>query len=365
MKISEITKNLTIFAPLSYQENYDNCGLLTGNENWNCTGILCTLDTTEDVVKEAIEKKCNLIISHHPIIFSGLKKIIGNNYVEKTVIAAIKNDIAIYAIHTNLDNVLKGVNNKIADKLGLVNRKILLPKADLLMKMFVFVPTDYAEKLKDAIFNAGGGFIGNYSECSFGVEGTGTFKGEEGTNPFVGEKGKRHEEKEVKVEVIFPAYLKNSILQAMILTHPYEEVAYDVISLENDYQQVGSGLIGELEGEMSENEFLKRIKNNFGLNVIKHTSLMEKKVKKVAVCGGSGSFLIKNALAAEADFYITSDIKYHEFFDAEGKMVIADIGHWESEQFTPDLIIDILRANFPTFAVLKSEVNTNPVRYFV
>jgi dinuclear metal center YbgI/SA1388 family protein len=364
MKIADIIQILEQLAPLSYQESYDNAGLLTGNASWDCTGILCTLDTTEAVVLEAKQKNCNLIVAHHPIIFGGLKKITGRNYVEASVIAAIKNDIAIYAIHTNLDNVIKGVNDRIADQLGLMNRKILAPKSGQLMKLFTFAPLEHAERVRTAIFEAGAGHIGNYTECSFNAEGTGTFKGEEGTNPFVGDVGKRHEEKEIKMEFIFPAYLQKHIVSSMIKAHPYEEVAYDVIPLANEYMQVGSGLIGELPAPVTEEQLLSQLKQSFGLSVIRHTKLLGRPIQKIALCGGAGSFLIGKAIAAGADFYITADIKYHEFFDANDKLIIADIGHWESERFTVHLLFDILRSKFPTFAVLKSEVRTNPVYYF-
>jgi dinuclear metal center YbgI/SA1388 family protein len=364
MKIAEVIQLLEQTAPPSYQESYDNAGLLTGNIAWNCSGIICTLDATEEVILEANNKGCNLIVAHHPIIFGGLKKITGKNYVEKAVIAAIKNDIAIYAIHTNLDNVMKGVNDRMADKLGLINREILAPKSNQLMKLFTFAPTGHAAKIRVAIFEAGGGNIGNYSECSFNAEGTGTFKPGVGTTPYVGEVGKQHFENEIKIEVIFPNYLQNSILNAMIKAHPYEEVAYDIVALSNEFQQVGSGLTGELAEPVDEILFLSHIKAAFGLSVIRHTQLLNKKVKRVAVCGGAGSFLTSKAIALGTDFFITGDVKYHEFFDANSRLVIADIGHWESEQFTIDLLFDILKAKFPTFAVLKTEVKTNPVNYF-
>jgi len=364
MKISEIINVLEGVAPASYQESYDNAGLLTGNAAWECTGIICSLDATELVILEAKANGCNLVVAHHPIIFGGLKKITGKNYVEKTVIAAIKNDIAIYAIHTNLDNVLQGVNNKIADKLGLINRKILAPKAGQLMKLYTFVPLAQAENVRAAIFEAGGGYIGNYSEVSFNATGTGTFKANENAQPFVGESGLRHEENEIKIEVIFPVYLQNKIVQALIKAHPYEEVAYDLVALSNEHQQVGSGLIGELPEPHDEEMFLGQVKQAFGLSVIRHTVLLGKQIKTVALCGGAGSFLTAKAVAAGADFYITADVKYHEFFDANNRLVIADIGHWESEQFTTDLLFDILKTKFPTFAVLKSGVRTNPVFYY-
>ena len=365
MKIQEITTFLESVAPISLQESYDNAGLLTGNSQWDCTGIITTLDATEEVVLEAIEKKCNLIVAHHPIIFGGLRKITGKNYVEKTVITAIKNDIAIYAIHTNLDNVLQGVNAVIADKLGLVNRQILQPKNETLKKLFTFVPVDNAEKVRSAIFAAGGGHISNYSECSFNTKGEGTFKPGEEANPFTGKVGERHTADEIKMEMIFPAWKEQSILSAMVTAHPYEEVAYDIIALANQNQQVGSGLIGEMLEPLSETEFLSLLKEKFNLSVIRHTPLLGKTVKKIALCGGAGSFLIGAVLAAGADFYVTSDIKYHEFFDANSRLVIGDIGHYESEQFTIDLLFDILSRKFPTFAVLKTGVKTNPVHYFL
>lgn len=365
MKIQEIASFLELVAPPSLQESYDNAGLLTGNNQWDCTGIICTLDATEAVVLEAIEKKCNLIVAHHPIIFGGLKKITGKNYVEQTIITALKNDIAIYAIHTNLDNVLHGVNAAIADKLGLVNRKILQPKNETLKKLFTFVPIEFAENVRSAIFNAGGGHISNYSECSFNMAGQGTFKPGEGTNPFTGKRGIRHTEDEIKMEMIFPAWQEKAILAALFNAHPYEEVTYDIIALANENRGVGSGLVGELPEAISEIAFLGLLKEKFTLSVIRHTPLLKKPVKKIALSGGAGSFLIGDATASGADFYITGDIKYHEFFDANGTLVVADIGHYESEQFTIDLLFDILSQKFPTFAVLKTGVITNPVHYFL
>ena len=364
MKIAAITAFLESIAPPSLQENYDNAGLITGNAAWECTGIITSLDATEAVVMEAIEKKCNLIVAHHPIIFGGLKKINGKNYVEKTIIAAIKNDIAVYAIHTNLDNVLKGVNGRMADKLGLIDRRVLQPKNNVLKKLFTFVPVEFAENVRNAIFTAGGGQISDYSECSFNTEGQGTFKPGEGTNPFSGQIGERKLENEVKIEVIFPAWKERAILAAMTGAHPYEEVAYDVVALENRQATVGSGLIGELPESLTEAAFLLLLKDRFALSIIRHTPLAGKPVKKVALCGGAGSFLIGAAVDSGAEFYISSDIKYHEFFDANDRLVIADIGHYESEQFTIDLLHELLSEKFPNFAIQKTGVKTNPVQYF-
>jgi dinuclear metal center YbgI/SA1388 family protein len=364
MIIQDIITALEKIAPPSLQESYDNAGLITGNNSWQCTGIIVALDTIEEVVHEAVRNKCNLIVAHHPIVFSGLKKITGRNYVERTIITAIKNDIAIYAIHTNLDNILHGVNGKIADKLGLINRQMLQPKSNILKKLFTFVPVDHAEKVRSAIFTAGGGQISNYSECSFNAPGSGTFKAGAGTEPFVGKIGERHTEAEIKIEIIFPAWLEKPICRAMMAAHPYEEVAYDIIALENTSGLIGSGLIGELPQPIPETALLQNIKENFNLSVIKHTAFTGKPVKKVALCGGAGSFLISAAIVAGADFYISSDIKYHEFFDADAKLLIADIGHYESEQFTIDLLFEVLTEKFLNFAVLKTSLNTNPVQYF-
>jgi dinuclear metal center YbgI/SA1388 family protein len=365
MKIKELLSVIESFAAPELQEDYDNAGLVTGNSSWDCAGVLCSLDVTVEVIKEAIEKKCNLIVAHHPIIFRGLKRINGKNYVEQVIIEAIKNDIAIYAAHTNLDNVVLGVNGKIAEKIGLKNVTILQPKQRILRRLITFAPLDKAEQVRQAVFNAGAGHIGKYSECSFNSKGTGTFKAEQGAHPYVGEIGERHSEDETKIEIVYPSYLELQVVKALIDNHPYEEVAYDIFTMENVHYGIGSGIIGEMEEPMKENEFLKMLKDVFQCGVIRHTELRNKPVKKVAVCGGAGSFLIKKALQSGADMYVTGDVKYHEFFDAEGQMVLADIGHYESEQFTADLLHDLLAQKFPTFAVLKTGVNTNPVRYFV
>jgi dinuclear metal center YbgI/SA1388 family protein len=364
MKIAEIIQYLETIAPPALQEDYDNAGLLTGMASWECTGAIVTLDATEEVILEAKERNCNLVIAHHPIIFRGLKKINGKNYIEKAVIAAIKNDIAVYAIHTNLDNVLQGVSGKMAGMIGLQNVRILSNKNNTLKKLFTFVPVDSAEEVREAIFNAGGGNIGKYSRCSFNMEGVGTFMAKEGADPYIGEVGKPTTAKEMKIEVIFPAYLEAQVVNALLNAHPYEEVAYDVVALSNLYQYAGSGVVGELPEALEEKAFLTKLKEVFNLPVVRHTPLIGRLVKKVALCGGAGSFLITTALGAGADFYITGDVKYHEFFDANGRMVVADIGHFESEQFTIDLVRDVLLQNFPTFAVLKSGVKTNPVNYF-
>ena len=365
MKISEILSFLETVAPRSLQESYDNAGLLVGNKEKDCSGILISLDVTEAIIEEAIQKNCNLIIAHHPIIFRGIKKLTGNNYVERTIILAIKNEVAIYAIHTNLDNVLHGVNKKIAEKLNLQNCRVLQPKEGSLKKLVTFAPQKNADEVRNALFEAGAGAIGNYSECSFTVEGKGSFKPLEGSDPYIGKIGERHVEEETRIEVIFPEFLESELIKSLQSAHPYEEVAYDIYPLSNRRNDVGSGLIGELEEKTAAQHFLNILKEKFKIPAIKHTKIVNPEIKKVALCGGAGFFLLSNAISAGADIFITSDVKYHEYFDADSRILLADIGHYESEQFTIELIAEILQKKLPNFAVLKTEINTNPVSYFI
>jgi len=363
MNVKSICELIEDVAPLSLQESYDNAGLLVGNPLMTVDGVLVCIDINEQVIEEAVNKKCNLIISHHPLIFSGIKQLIGKNEVERCVIAAIKNDIAIYAAHTNLDNVLDGVNGKIADKLSLLNRSILQPKQNSLLKLVVYVPKLHTFSVREALFKAGAGKLGEYDSCSFNVEGLGTFKSNENASPFVGQANTFHTEPEVRVEVILPIYLKNKVLQALLKSHPYEEPAYDFIPVHNSWNEVGGGLIGELEEEVDEIEFLERLKHTFNQPCIRYTKLLGRKIKRVAICGGSGSSLLSKAIDKRADVYISGDFKYHEFFDVQNRILVADIGHYESEQFTKELFIDIISKKMTTFAVQISDVKTNPINY--
>ena len=363
MKIKDITSYLEDFAPLYYQEDYDNCGLIVGNENIVVEGALITLDCTEDIIDEAIEEGCNLVIAHHPIIFSAIKKLNGSNYIERVIIKAIKHDIAIYAMHTNLDNIKDGVNAKIADRLGLQNTFVLSPKKDVLRQLTFYCPTKYVEKVRNALFVVGAGSIGSYDQCSFSFSGRGTFRPSQKSNPFVGEIGKMHIEEEECVEVIFPTYLESDIILKLQETHPYEKIAYQIYFLDNMHQDIGSGLVGDLPHEVHADDFLKQLKAKMKVNCIRYTSIVRDTIKKVAVCGGSGSFLLSNAKSSGADIYISADFKYHEFFDAAGDIIVADIGHYESEQFTKELIYDLLTKKFTKFAIRLSKVNTNPIKY--
>ncbi|WP_373520923.1 Nif3-like dinuclear metal center hexameric protein [Aquiflexum sp.] len=361
--IREIVSYLEIIAPPSFQESYDNAQLITGNPNDRVTGILCTLDTTEEVVEEAISLGCNLIVSHHPIVFKGLKSLTGKNYVERTVIKAIKKDIAIYAIHTNLDHVAHGVNKKICDKLELTNTRILQPKKELLSKLTTFAPLEVAEEVLQALFTAGAGLIGEYSGCSFLSQGTGTYTPSEKSNPQKGTKGLPHKEPETRIEVLLPKHLERKVLESLKEAHPYEEVAYFIQQLENENQEVGAGMIGELMQPMEEKAFLIHLKSKMNLQIIKHTSLLEKSIKTVAVCGGAGIFLLSEAKKIGADIFITSDIKYHEFFDADNQLIICDIGHYESEIYTKELLLDLLSQKFSNIALYLTKVVTNPITY--
>jgi dinuclear metal center YbgI/SA1388 family protein len=363
MNVKSICELIEEVAPLSLQESYDNAGLLVGDSQMEINSVLICIDVVEEVIDEAIRKNCNLIVSHHPLIFSGLKRLTSQNEVQRCVAKAIKNDIAIYAAHTNLDNVLKGVSGKMAEKIGLLNVRILQPKQNGLLKLITYVPRLHSYGVRQALFEAGAGQIGNYDSCSFNADGTGTFKANEKAQPFVGKIDELHSEPETRIEVILPDYLKNQVLEALLKRHPYEEPAYDFIPLRNAWNQVGAGVLGELEEPEDELGFLNRIKEIFHNPTIKYTNLLGKKIKRVALCGGSGSSFLPDALKAKADIYISGDFKYHEFFDAQRRILIADIGHFESEQFTKDIFFEIITKKMPTFAVQISDSKTNPINY--
>ena len=365
MQVKDVMQAIEEKAPRLYQESYDNSGLQVGNPEDEVKGILISLDVTEAVLDEALERGCNMIVAHHPLIFYGIKRLSGSNYVERVIIKAIKNSISIYAAHTNLDNMRHGVNAKIAEKLGLKDTKILAPMKDTLRKLYTYVPFEAADKVREALFAAGAGEIGLYSECSFNTIGTGTFKPDENAQPAIGEAGgPREQPGEVKIEVLVPKHREGQVLKALFNSHPYEEVAYEMVALENLNQEIGAGMVGVLAEPMEEWDFLGRLKQQMKTDCVRHTELRGKKVLKVAICGGSGSFLLKDAIATGADVFVTGDFKYHQFFDAEDRIVIADIGHYESEQFTKEIFEAILKEKFPNFATLLSNLSTNPVKYF-
>ena len=363
MKIKEIQSLLEQIAPLAYAEDFDNVGLLVGDLNTEVKGILVCHDALESVIDEAIAKKCNLVVCFHPILFSGIKKITGKNYVERSIIKAIKNDIAIFAVHTALDNHQNGVNKIFCDALGLKNTKILIPKEKFIQKLVAFVPKESHLKVRNALFEVGAGTIGNYENCSFSSTGIGTYQGNENSNPVVGKQFEFCENEEVKLEVTFEKHLQAKILKALLENHPYEEVAFEIYSIENQYQNIGLGMVGELENPISEKEFLQFVKSKMECGIIRHSEFLNKKVSKVAVLGGSGAFAIKNAIQSGAEVFLTADLKYHDFYQAENQIVLADIGHFESERFIKNYIVDFLKEKITTFAIIFSEENTNPVKY--
>ena len=363
MKIKEILSVLEEMAPLAYAEDFDNVGLLVGDTNAEATGILVCHDALENVIAEAIAKKCNLIVCFHPILFTGLKKITGKNYVERAVIKAIKNDIAIYAVHTALDNHKEGVNKILCEALGLINTKILVPKQNFIQKLVTYTIPENAEQLRNALFEVGAGKIGNYEDCSFNSQGIGTYMGNENSNPEIGERFEFVEAKEIKIEVVFEKHLQSKILKALFSNHVYEEIAYEIYDLQNAHQNIGLGMVGELGKPMNEKDFLHFVKEKMQCGSIRHSEFLGKTIQKVAVLGGSGSFAIKNAIQAKADVFLTADLKYHQFYEAENQLLLADIGHFESERFTKNYIVDFLKKKIPNFAIIFSEENTNPVKY--
>lgn len=364
MQLHTITPILEALAPLAYAEDFDNVGLLVGNPKQEISGILVCHDALETVVDEAIEKKCNLIVCFHPILFSGLKKITGKTYLERVVMKAIKHDIAIYAVHTALDNHPEGVNKMICNQLGLKKTKILVPKEKFIRKLVTFTIPENHQQLRNALFDAGAGNIGNYEDCSFNSKGIGTYMGNEHSNPEIGERFEFVESKEIKIEVTFEKHLEAKILKALFTNHVYEEVAYEIYELQNRHQNIGLGMIGELENEMSERDFLQFVKEKMKCENIRHSAFIKKPIKKVAVLGGAGSFAIQQAKNMDADAFLTADLKYHQFYEAENQLLLADIGHYESERYTKNYIVDFLIKKIPNFAIILSEQNTNPVKYF-
>lgn len=364
MKLSDLCNYLDSEIPLSFQEGYDNSGLQVGNAGQEVTSALIALDVTEAVIDEAIHKGCNIIISHHPLIFNGIKKLSGSSSTNRILVKAIKNDIAVYSAHTNLDMISNGVSAKMAQKLGLQNIKVLRPLKNKLVKLVTFIPEDHLDKVREAIFNAGAGNIGNYDQCGFTVSGTGSFRAGEGTNPYSGQKGEIHFGNEIRFETILFSHLKEKVLKALLSSHPYEEVAYDLYPVENNNIEIGLGCTGDLKVPAGEIDFLKLISSVFEAEGIRYSGLTGKSVEKVALCGGSGAELLNDAVSSGADVFVTGDIKYHTFLEADSRILIVDCGHYESEKFSIEILNDLIVKKFPKFAVRFSETNTNPINYF-
>lgn len=363
MRIKEILQAIEQLAPLPLQESFDNSGLQVGDSSKEATAVLLCIDVTENVLEEAISLGCNLIISHHPLAFHPFKSLTGRNYVERCMIKAIQNDIAIYASHTNLDNAVHGVNFKLAEMLNLQNVRVLSPQKNALLKLVTFVPASHAEYIRTALFNAGAGNIGNYDSCSYNLLGEGTFRAKEGAQPFIGQINEMHTEKEVRIETVLPKFKQDEVLRALLAVHPYEEPAYDFIPIANDWTQAGSGIVGVLPDALPEQEFLYLLKDVFNLSNIRHTKMQGNEVRDVAICGGSGAFLIPQAIVYGADAFITGEAKYNDFYDVDGRLLLAVVGHYESEICTKDIFYDTITKKFPNFAVHKSAFDSNPVKY--
>ncbi len=365
MKVKEIIRAIENFAPLSFQESYDNSGLQVGERDQETGGVLLCLDVTEEVVDEAAQKDAGLIVSHHPLIFGGIKKLTGDSTAGRILLKAVRKNIAIYSAHTNIDSVWGGVSSRVASKIGLTDQRILSPVDGILRKLVVFIPVNDAPAVRQAIFKAGAGQIGDYDQCSFNVTGEGSFRGSENTDPYAGRAGSLHFEKELRIETIYPEYLEKQVVSAMLEAHPYEEVAYDIYHLGNRHERAGMGITGDLAAAMKPGDFLKMLKENFKSAAIRYTAFPKNGIRKVAVCGGSGSSLTDAARAAGADVFVSGDFKYHDFFKADGKMMITDIGHYESEQFTMEIFHELITKKIPNFAVHFSEINTNPIHYWL
>ena len=363
MKLIELTDFLDSSIPLSFQEDYDNSGLQIGDPGMEVKSVLLALDMTEEILDEAVASGCNLIITHHPLIFSGIKRLTGKSTSEKIIVKAVKSEVAIYSAHTNLDIFNGGVSRKMAEKLSLQNIKVLSPLKGRLLKLVTYIPEDHIDSVRNAVFEAGAGVIGNYDSCGFVTMGSGTFRGNDSTNPFVGEKGKLHVEKEIRFETVLLSHLKGKVIRALLNSHPYEEVAYDIYNLENDNVDFGLGCTGELTEALSENDFLEKVRDTFGSGGVRYSKLTGKPVKKVAVCGGAGASLLRDAISSGADAYVTGDIKYHNYFDAESKILLVDAGHYESEKYSAEIIFDLIIKKFPKFAVRFSKTDTNPINY--
>ena len=363
LKVKDILKEIEEYAPLPLQEGFDNAGVQVGDVNQPAHGALLCLDVTEEVIDEALELGCNLIISHHPLAFRPFKSLTGKSYIERCLMKACKYDLVIYAAHTNLDNASGGVNFKLAELIGLQNVRVLSPQKQALLKLVTFVPESYADLVRTTLFNAGAGRIGNYDSSSFNLPGEGTFRANEGCHPFCGEIGALHTEKEIRIETVLPAFRKGAVMQALLSVHPYEEPAFDFYLLENRWEQVGSGVVGELPEEEDEMSFLQRIKELFQVGCVKHSPLTGRPIREVALCGGSGAFLINDAINYGADIFITGEAKYNDFYDVEDRILLATIGHYESEVCTKEIFYSIISRKFPTFALHLSNVNSNPVKY--
>lgn len=361
--LKEIANCFEAMAPLSHQESYDNSGIQLGEPDKQIDSALVTLDLNEQVAEEAIRLGVDLIVTHHPLIFKPLKQISGATPTERMVIGCLRHDIAVYACHTNLDASPQGVSHYLARKLGITNGTLLEPRQGLFTKLVVYIPAHAFPKVREALFQAGAGTMGDYEQCGFSAHGLGSFLPGKETHPYVGTPEQFHEEPEVRFETLFPSRLKKRVVEALMASHPYEEPAFDLFPLLNASNDAGFGWVGNLPEPLSAGHFLEKLKEKLACGALRYSTPPSRPIQKVAICGGSGSDLLGLAIAAGADAFVTADLKYHAFQAAEGALLLVDAGHYETEQFTKELFYDVLTKKFNNFAVHISKVKTNPINY--
>ena len=363
MIIEELTTFIEDKFPLSQQESYDNCGLIVGDPKKTVKKVLLALDCTEQVIKEAKLKKADVIITHHPLMFSSINKLTANDYEGSLIIKLIKSDIALYAVHTNLDNSINGINKYLALKLGLKNLQILVGKEKTFKKIITFVPKAYSQKVITALSAAKAGNIGLYSHCAFVTEGSGCFKPEKGAKPFLGELSKINQVEEVKLEMVFASENQKMIENSLKKAHPYEQPAFDIIELANPNPDIGAGIYGDLPAQINTAEFLKLVKTKLNLSYIRQSNSAKKFISKVAICSGAGFFVFEQAKRLNVDALVTSEIKHHEFLAAENNILLCDIDHHEGEIAAVNILDQILQ-KLENIDTLISKHNLSPAQIF-
>lgn len=366
--LNDIIAPIEAAAPRAWQENWDNAGWQVcpaDPKTAECTGALLTLDITEAVVGEAAREGFNLIVSHHPLLFKGLKRITGSTPQERNVTEAIRHGIAIYSAHTNMDSAPGGVNFRLAEMLGLTNIEVLIPREGDLVKLVFYTPAAEADRVRQAVLEAGAGHIGNYDSCSYNNEGFGTFRAvSDACRPYVGSIGEMHREPEVRTETVVPRYLLSRVIDTLIKAHPYEEPAYDIIPLELPNRGAGLGCVGDLSEALPTAAFLQRIATTLNLPYLRHSEIATGTVRRVAVCGGSGAEFIPSAIAAGAQLYLTADLKYHDFQRGGETITLVDGGHFETEHQLMDVFYELISKKIPNFAVRRAATPSNAVSYF-
>ncbi len=363
IKCSELMKFMEEFAPVNLAEDYDNVGLLIGSRNQEIKKVLVCLDVTTKVVEEAVEKKVNLIVSHHPIIFKGLKRIVEEDPKGRLLYKLIRNGIGVYSAHTNMDFTHGGINDTLANLLGLSNiRNLKKHKEDRFFKIVVFVPEQNTDTVREAMCSAGAGWVGDYSDCTFMVKGTGTFKPLEGTNPYIGSKGNLEKVEEYRLETIVPQKKLKKVVNAMIEAHPYEEVAYDVYPMELSLKEYGFGKVGSLVETQKLDKFISTVKEKLNVKSVRVIGSVKKEIRNVAVFCGSFDTDVINSMNG-VDVLVTGDMKYHDALDAaEMGLCIIDAGHYSTERIMVPRLAWILSQRFASVDIETSILEENPIK---